>query len=157
MHKTINQLCEAGCDCFAKDTMIGMAGGSQKRISEIQPGDRVACADGEAAVIRDMLSGFEPYLLHVSLEAGQELRVTGNHPLLQENGQWIAAGRVEPGVKLQLVDGGSGTVTAVEMTEYNDTVYNLMTEGVSHKLLANGMLAGDYDTQMRFGSEYSEI
>lgn len=149
MCKTVNSFCEAGCDCFAKDTMIGMADGSQRRISDIRPGDRVACADGDTAVIRDVMAGFEPVLAHGMLETGQELYVTANHPLLLADGQWLSAGRVRSGDKLQLADGGSGMVISVEMTEYNDTVYNLMIEGGPHKLWANGVVVGDFDMQMR--------
>lgn len=151
MSKLARQICETGCDCFATDTMIMMADGNQRYVRDIRPGDRVACADGEAAVIADTIRGQEAMLTRVILETGAELRVTGEHPLLQQDGQWVRADNLHPGDTLQLADGGYGKVITAEIIEYNDIVYNLLTEGGPHKLSANGFVAGDFEMQMRRG------
>lgn len=128
-----------------------MADGSRYQVSDIRPGDRIACADGEAAVIVDTIRGQEAMLTRVILETGAELRVTGEHPLLQQDGQWVRTNNLRPGDALQLADGGYGKVITAEIIEYNDIVYNLLTECGPHKLSANGIVAGDYEMQMRQG------
>jgi hypothetical protein len=128
--------------CFAAETLILMADRSQKPISEIVEGDCVATESGDAQVL-SVVTGHEEQVIHIDTIEGTQLRVTGGHPLVLEDGSIIRAEALRPGFGLRSSDGSAQTVKWAYAEDYNSTVYNLNLGETGRTVIANGLLVGD--------------
>lgn len=129
--------------CFHKDTLIKMADGSTKRISEIQIGDSVMTNDKRSVVVTESYKGNEETLICIVTETGRTLKVTANHPLLTEHGKMKACNLVVS--SKVYTESGLEKIEDISNVAYKDLVYNLDCAGAL--LIANGIIAGDFICQ----------
>ncbi len=148
--------------CFTPGTLITMADGSKKPISEIKIGEKVRSASGGSNTVL----GFEtPKLGTRSLYAfndSEDYFVTAEHPFLTEDG-WKAIDpeatkREKPSIakRLNITKLEVGDVIITEngkikiekikskSADPNQTVYNLILDG-DHTYIANGFVVHNKD------------
>ncbi|CAF2896650.1 unnamed protein product [Rotaria sp. Silwood2] len=66
--------------CFSSDSQIKMANGTYKRISEIQPGDRVAATEeSDIVLILDSHSSEQALFYTIETSSGKRISLTANH------------------------------------------------------------------------------
>lgn len=128
--------------CFAAGTMIAMAGGAEKRIEEIAPGDEVMGYDhatGRATktkVVR-LFKSEAKALLRLSIN-GRVMRVTPEHEIwLPERGLYAPAEDARIGERMLRADGSTVPIAALG-SEGGAEVYNFETE--THNYFAQGVL-----------------
>lgn len=138
--------------CLDKDTMIEMADGGRKRIREIVIGDMVCTAVGgggrecaAAGRVKNVWRGMEAGCRLITVENGQNIKATGNHPFLTADG-WKLADKLRAGDKMLAAGGKEQNVTAVETVEEVCEVYNLEFDAPSI-VFANGFQTGDFLVQ----------
>lgn len=82
-------------ECITGDAEVSTPSGPVL-LRDIQPGSLVMCYDGQNIVARPVLRtwsrGVKP-VLRITLESGQEIRCTENHPIATTEG-WILAGQL---------------------------------------------------------------
>src|SRR5690606_8402060 len=105
--------------CFPKDTLIKMMNGSLKPIQDIKIGDEIMM-DG---LVESTIHNHGKYRLSDYLG----VRVSGGHAVFEAK-EFI---RVKD------------SINAIETDEYEETVYNLVTE--NHAILINNIMFADYD------------
>ncbi len=137
------------CGCFAADTPILMADGSQRPIQDIKPGDFVwnPRTNSPQAVARVIAGPEEKPLYEVSAE-GSTLVVTEDHPFLTPFGL-ISAKDLKPGMRI--VTGTlESTVSQIQkkaVTKPAPIVWNLELAGSDtedeHFVQAAGIMTGD--------------
>ncbi|TGY97699.1 hypothetical protein E5329_03595 [Petralouisia muris] len=129
--------------CFGRDTKIKMADGTQKPVSEIEPGESVMDDKGNSAVVREVYTGQEESLFQIQTESGKILELTAGHPVLTEIGM-VKACNLAPGAAL-CTEEGREEIAEINEKEYHGTVYSLDCGGAH--LIANGLTAGDFVCQ----------
>lgn len=91
-------------ECVSGDTMITMEDGSKKEIKNIIPGDMVKTFNEEKKQIEikpviklhhNISSNEKMY--KISLSNGNSIKITGNHKVLLENGNWKRCDELLPG------------------------------------------------------------
>ncbi|WP_380286460.1 DNRLRE domain-containing protein [Kitasatospora purpeofusca] len=121
---------------FAPDTLVLMADGQYRAISEIRPGDLVAATDPEtgetlAEPVLDAIVGYgSKHLVDIFTGSGSDeapLRATAGHPMWVTDRGWVDAVDVRPGDRLWSPDGSTPVVTEVDdLGEVSDQlVFNL--------------------------------
>lgn len=135
----VNQGAEGGGGCFTGDTLIAMADGSQKAISQVHTGDRIRTfsslttkAQTDAAVVGTHAVAVDGYLI-----LNTSLHLTPEHKLLI-NGQWKTAAEAVVGDTLLTQAGESVPITSIEWIRSKTTVYNLSIEKF-HTFFAGGI------------------
>lgn len=129
--------------CVAKDTMILMADGTQKKISDIKIGEQVSTETEPSSVV-NIYKGMESELVHLETENGHILRMTNSHPVKTTRG-FVKASGLTAADTIITVEGKS-KVKYLYMEQYDSEVYNLelKPEGV---IICNGIIAGDFKMQ----------
>lgn len=135
--------------CFAKDTHITMADGSEKMVCEIRPGEQVRTRNGNCKV-EDLIQGPEERLVLIRSVKGNVIRLTENHPLLTTEGIKMAKD-LTWGSILEM-EYGRDAIEELHMVEYHDTVYSLLLADEEF-LIADGYFAGDFKAQNRVMKE----
>ena len=135
--------------CFTADTLIEMADGSRKPISEVKEGDRLRSANGASNLV--LKAAIYPHSgLKYSLNHGAHF-VTESHPFLTTEG-WRSinpalteeevpgfhAGKLMIGNVLLTRD-GPVRLDSIESKSTPDQVYSISTDG-DHTYLANGFI-----------------
>ncbi|HAH61146.1 MAG TPA: hypothetical protein DCL73_03515 [Treponema sp.] len=131
--------------CFAGHTQILCADGTERVITGIRAGDRIALYGGGTAVVSDVISGTEKELVHIRTVSGKTLEVTGSHPVMTERGT-VAALRLSPADRIITGDGVPESVDELFMIPYSGKVYSLKLQDPG-MIIAGGLAAGDFDTQ----------
>lgn len=130
--------------CLGKDTLVRMADGSVRKISDIYMGERVATPEGNAAVSQ-VWTGNEETIFHIKTENGQEILATGDHQFQSESGYVRVLDLTSDTVLL--TDGG-GTTRVLYCYEqpYHDTVYSLDLDA-GKGFYAGGLISGTMERQ----------
>lgn len=129
--------------CFGQNTILKMADGTQKPVSEIELGEYVMDDEGNSAAVREVYTGQEESLFQIQTESGKILELTAGHPVLTEIGM-VRACNLAPGAVL-CTEEGREEIAELKETEYHGTVYSLDCGGAH--LIANGLIAGDFVCQ----------
>ena len=133
-----------GGTCFGAGTPVTMAGGDERPIEGIRPGNQVLGydLDRQQVVSARVLRVFVHPSTAGTLLFNGVLRVTPEHPFYAD-GSWRTAGSLTPGANLwMLAPDGSMRVVALKSVTGLDgplTTYNLEVEGV-HTYFAGGLL-----------------
>jgi hypothetical protein len=109
--------------------------------------------------IKSIISG-KHEIMKIATETGKEIKVTLEHPLVNENGAFVEAGAVEVGSYLMNEFGEAEKVVSVEKTEIEGKVYNLETEGqkMTDKVIAaQGLLNGDVRVQNSKAAKLNQV
>jgi len=134
--------------CFARDTPVRLSCGTDKRMDELKPGDKVVSSGGHCVTFTENVSGEEEKIFRIKTENG-EIRLTGGHPVMMNDGTTLCAGYIKPGDVLKGPYEGH-TVLESKEENYNDTVLNpvFRESGVNGLyILTNGFYCGDYNAQ----------
>ncbi len=132
--------------CFGKDTKILMADRSEKLVSEILKGDQIMGDEGMLLVVSGTVSGHEENICCIMTKGGKRLEVTKDHPVATKEGA-LRARDITPKMLLICENGSEDEVEFNYLKSYEDTVYNIETEGGSNWVVANGILAGNLAKQ----------
>jgi hypothetical protein len=100
--------------------------------------------DGVASYTRELHDSEHPIFV-IKTKSGGELRVTGNHPVLEGNGRIVQAQSLRAGKMLIKADGARDAIVSVTKTTHFGKVYNLKpnsTNRVENILVAQGFLVG---------------
>lgn len=106
---------ECSSECLAWNTMILMADGSEKRISEICIGESVMLNTGKKVRINNIYTGREDTILNIMTSHGK-IRVTGSHPILLIGAKWTKADVLKSG---DIVCTLSGDAKVVSVEQYS--------------------------------------
>lgn len=148
--------------CVSSGTLITLADGSRKSIEEFKVGDQIRAWDQEtgqvvqAEVKQLLIHQGATYTLHrLKGSDGDEIQITGNHPIFTKESGWIPVEDLKAGMTLYQLDHQSKafvpTVVKGIIKEEStaNVVYNLLTtEGnyfandllIHNKCLAQGTL-----------------
>lgn len=139
--------------CFAKDTLIRTADGSQKRADQIKTGDQILALGGKPLTVTDILTGEDPEIIRIVTKDGKRIRISSGHAMLvvdeaTPSGRRAAASQLQAGDKLMTPDGVS-VILEVVTEPYNDMVYNFVFEGEENPnyIEADGFWSGDFYAQ----------
>lgn len=133
--------------CLHERTIITMADGSTKAISDIVLGDMVKADSGHPVRVSEVFTGTEPSLYVLVTDDGHELQATFNHPVMTDNGM-VPLMKLSIGDRLVLEDGRTDTLRQCFPIAYNGQVYNLDLEEEAG-FYANGILVGGFTAQNR--------
>ncbi len=148
--------------CFAFDTKIRMADGSDRSIQLLKDGDLIFNPlTHQKMPIKRIISGPEALtLLRIQTSKG-EVRVTRQHPMLTKQGL-IAASLLKVGD--EITDGLESftLITAIEqeaepprLTVWNFEINTSSQEQRDHAVLANGIVTGDLYLQEKLAAKQS--
>ncbi len=156
-----------GVNSFTGDTLVATPEG-RKRIEDLRPGDKVLAYaewadETRAEEVTDLiLSHHEQTIVTLTLDSGEQLQVTGGHPLHTPTG-WRAAQLLQAGGQLDVKgpDGKLATVGIAKVEQRRETVpvYNLeVANAHSYFVGDNGALAhngfGSYTITFKCGRKY---
>lgn len=111
---------------FAKDTWITMADGSSRQIADIRAGDRIM-SDGPLLRVVDVWRGSERNLMKIVVEGGAYIQLMPDADVMTPQCAKRAS-RLFCGDLLQCKNGNCAVVRSIEITEYQDVVYQLVFE-----------------------------
>lgn len=111
---------------FARDTLVRLVCGGNKRIDELKRGDKVVTANGRIATFTEIIVEEEEILFVLNTESGC-IKLAGGHPIMLEDGSVVKAADIKPGDILKTPDGGS-IVIEVSQEEYDDLAYSPVFE-----------------------------
>lgn len=83
--------------CSTLDAMVNLSDGTYKRAGDIRPGDRTP----GGTVVASQSNGIKP-VYTVTTTWGQELELTGNHPVWVEGREWVHVEDLQPGDELRV-------------------------------------------------------
>jgi tetratricopeptide (TPR) repeat protein len=123
--KAAQEAAAAGRGCLAYDTLVYMADNSAKRVIDVRVGDMVRARDLKKGkmVSRRVNYKYRADQDHYYLING-ELKVTGTHPVLTDNGKWVLVSDLQKGDRIVTLD-GEIEITSFEKMKYDHRVYYL--------------------------------
>lgn len=139
--------------CVAPWTPVAMAGGGERSIDQLRPGDRL-CADASGRVVEvdRVITGEEAKPMWRLTAAGRDLLATHDHPVITPAGPVAIETLVEG--DLVLTQDGPAPVVRIAPEAYAGCVVNLvlrLTDGAvplrGDSFVASGMLIGDNGMQ----------
>jgi hypothetical protein len=153
---------DLGDGCFDPQTMIRLADGSERLITELKAGDLVwePRLKAPARIVR-MIQGPEALpMIEVSLGGAATILVTRNHPMLTERGV-IPAFDLTATDRIPGADGVYRPIASVKSLppRPGQMVYNLEVAPLDGPkigdlaVVANGVTTGDLGAQLRIGKE----
>lgn len=123
----------AGQACFTGDTLVAVEGG-QKRIDEIEVGDKVwaynvETGETELKTVTKVYVHSVDEILHLYTDEG-DIDTTSNHPFYVIGKGWVAAGDLVAGDEVYNLDGTISTILGSEIEVFDEPllVYNLEVE-----------------------------
>lgn len=136
--------------CFAPETKILLADGSEREIQDISAGDMVLNpTTGKGVKVRSLLESYEDQPLIEVAYGGRLLRVTSKHPMVTQRGV-IPANALLPSDSVQTSDGNFHTIEQLKTLplEPKQRVINLELDTRSETfsdryIVAEGMVTGD--------------
>ena len=130
--------------CLGRDTLVHMADGSVKKISDIAVGERVAIPGGNAAVSK-VWTGTEEEIYHIKTDSGKEILATGEHQFRTDDG-YVRVLDLTSSTRLMTDEGGTMRAVYCYVQAYQDTVYSLDLED-GDSFFAAGFVSGTMERQ----------
>ncbi len=142
--------------CFPGSATVTIQGGENKRMSQVEIGDRVAVGGGkysEVFMFTHRLKDEVHVFVELTTEDGAVMRATEGH-FLYANGKSIVAGEVNVGDLVEREDGRRVGVTRVErVTDVG--LYNPQT--AQGDIVVNGIRASTYTTAVERGFAHAAL
>lgn len=138
--------------CFAQDTMIRMADGSEKRVQDVKTGDRVRTETGSASVT-ETITGTEDEIAVIMVSRGNTIRVTRDHPMLTQDG-WKTVDELSA-ADILITEHGPDSIESLYPEVYGGRVFSFRTDN-EDAILAEGFYTGDFGRQNRLPERPSE-
>ncbi len=119
-----------GCNSFTKDTLVHTENGL-KPISEIKVGDKVLSLDERTQItsyqpVMAIIQGEQRYqLIKITLDSGESLETTAEHPFYIKGKGWNPANSLKVGQALQLHNGTTVVIKEIDTSVRLEKVYNL--------------------------------
>lgn len=137
--------------CFGKNTLLTGEHGPVQA-NKVKLHDRLKTRDGGLIEVEDIFCGDEAEILHIVHEKG-DIYLTPDHTIFGEDNVPMTAADAKVGTKLLYLDPETGEETLSAVTDhskisYRDKVYNFKFSK-AEILIANGLLAGDFDWQQK--------
>lgn len=146
-------------DCLGKSVRLKTYDGRLKEVQSVNIGDRLLAYGNKVVTVSNIFTGRNETIYHLRCD-GCETSMSGNHPILSENGKEIAVNKLKVGDKIMAENGATVKVLSVDKEPYDDIVYNLVFEGERESvyILVDGIYAGDINAQnnMRETKEENE-
>lgn len=135
-------------DCFEKSVRLKTCEGIMKEVQSVNIGDRLLVYGDKVVTVSNIFTGYNETICRLCCD-GFKTCMSGDHPVLSENGKGIAVNKLKVGDKIMAETGGTVKVLSVEKEPYGDIVYNLAFEGESESvyIVADGIYAGDFSAQ----------
>lgn len=130
--------------CLGKDTLISMADGTEKKISDVRTGDKVKTPDGSTEVI-NVWSGTAQDIYHIKADNDTTIFATEAHPFKSDQG-FVIVQELTSDTRLLNSQGKTMRVLTCYSLPYNDNVYSLDLNN-SDSFYANGFLSGTMSVQ----------
>ncbi|WP_431776354.1 polymorphic toxin-type HINT domain-containing protein [Streptomyces cucumeris] len=132
---------ESGCHSFVPGTDVLLGDGSTKQIEKVKTGDKVTVTDPKTGrtsvrkVVGTIVTEDDKKFVDLTVDArGKEsdaLISTTTHPFWVVNqGKWVDAGDLKPGMMLRTPDGDTVKVRGVRHFERRQRTYDLTVNGV---------------------------
>ena len=136
--------------CSLPTDRINMADGTEKTISDLEVGDRVLAYDElnskfVASTVSSIFSGGVQEVFNIKLRDGNEINVSGNHPIMTQRG-WVIAKELTTSDKV---------VEVFDWLPDNDALLSTDLSRFLGYLVGDGGLSRDYG--VRFSSTDDEI
>ena len=132
-----------GRGCFLPYSMVSMADGSVKCISEVAKGDMVLSGSGNAREVLEVYSyDVDETVSHITLDDGSYIDCTCDHRIravVDGVEQWVEAKSVKAGDELVNVDGGCSSVTLTDSYRHTGKVYDINVD-VDHNYVVSGVV-----------------
>lgn len=122
--------------CFPKGTMVRMADGSKKDISEIVLGDKVADKDGNTANVIMFMPEHENEIWELVTKEGKSVRTTATQPFFLEDGTQKELRCLAPDDALL----NMGEIASIKRSGY-ERVYDFETDGNNNYIVNDGFAA----------------
>ncbi|WP_449060996.1 polymorphic toxin-type HINT domain-containing protein [Planomonospora algeriensis] len=136
--KAFQKAIDACKNSFIPGTEVLMADGSRKPIENVKVGDRVIATDPETGVtgprtVTALIEGEgTKNLVQITMGAqhvGNDIIATDNHPFwVPALGEWVTAGRLQPGMWLLTSAGTHVQITAIKTWAIHQRVHNLTVD-----------------------------
>ncbi|MFA5134643.1 MAG: Ig-like domain-containing protein [Patescibacteria group bacterium] len=138
-HKDSLEAMAEGGGCFTGETMILMADGSRKQISDIIAGERIATLNGadNHGLADDRVTSVRKHTISHYITINGFLDVTPEH-IVNINREWRPAGTAKIGDTLLDENGREVVIDTIEDHHMPAVVYNLATE-TYHTFIADGV------------------
>jgi hypothetical protein len=127
--ENIIQKCEGG-GCFVAGTYVHMAGGSWKRIEDVNAGDRVLSRNSqtgqtETEVVEHTFIFYKQATLVLKFADGNKIETTAVHPFYVMGTGFIPAGQLRAGDRIVTENNVAVRLTSARYTGQHKTVYNI--------------------------------
>lgn len=129
--------------CLAQGSNVTMADGSVKKIESIRPGDKVA-SEGDHRIVTDIICGYEKDIVVLKIAGGQQLLLTGGHPVQTDRGL-VRADDLTAADHIHMINGVQ-EIKSLYLADYDQLVYNLILEPAGI-MICNDILVGDATLQ----------
>ena len=131
--------------CVEAHTLVQMADGSEKMVSQMKIGDRVFTPEHRPEQVINIVRGVEPELYAVRAVGGRTLLLTADHPIYTTAGVKTAM-ELTPVDELLMADGRRAGIDALYMIQGDFQVYSLELE-TGRCIICNGYQTGDLRMQ----------
>lgn len=132
--------------CVAKDTKILLQNGTWISAENIKIGMSVMTDQHNAAIVSNIMKGYEKELLHIETETGKILNLTMDHPVKTDQG-YIPARELNGQSVLVTTDNTQEHIKYAYTIAYNDSVYSFTLQNDTLGLAANGLYIGTFETE----------
>lgn len=128
--------------CLAADTLVTMADGSRRKISNIHIGECVSGPDGKICYIENIWQGYEQNLLvRIETESGYFLSMTEQHPVMLDGNKPVRAKELQVN-DVVVTENGEEKIVSITREKTDELVWNLdLKEG--NTFYAGNILVGD--------------
>lgn len=130
--------------CLGKNTKVLMPDKTYKEISEIKIGEMVLNEKMEEIKVTNIYSGEEEKMILIETTGNKKVLVTSGHPVCTMRGN-IAAREINASDMIKTLNGFE-EIYALQIVDYNDTVYNLCFEK-ENIIICDEIAVGDYAMQ----------
>jgi len=141
-----------GCNSFTAETLVHTETGLHP-ISELKIGDKVLSYDERTETslyqpVMDVIQGEKQYhLIKLTLESGESIETTAEHPFYIQGKGWNAANTLKVGDALQLHNGTVLVVKTVDTSVRVERVYNLTVANTHNYFVGrDGVLVHNCET-----------
>lgn len=121
------------CNCFVAGTKVHTADGT-KPIQKIKIGDQVWAKNltngkNELRTVTGLFHKHTDQVMTITVTDGAKITVTQEHPFYVMGIGWVMSGDLRVGDPLAQRDGGSTTITDIDVRPADTTVYNFTVDG----------------------------
>ena len=135
-------------DCIGKSVRLKTCDGKIKEVQSVNIGDMLFAYGNKVVTVSNIFVGHNETIFRLRCD-GCETYISGDHPVLSENGKEIAVNKLKAGDKIMAENSGIVKVLSVDKEPYDDIVYNFSFDGESESvyIIADGIYVGDINAQ----------